>query len=708
MAPIRITKPSQSEEKEHRSALPRCSRCGAALADDAPKGLCPRCLLGAALALEAGRTDSGGGNGNTKREEEPPRQIGHYKILQKLGEGGCGEVYMAEQTEPVRRRVALKVIKLGMDTRQVIARFEAERQALAMMDHPIIARVLDAGTTSSGRPFFAMELVKGVRITEYCDQQHLSTPERLGLFVQVCQAIQHAHQKGIIHRDIKPSNILVTLHDGVPVPKVIDFGIAKATEQPLTDKTVFTAVGQFMGTPAYMSPEQAELSGLDVDTRSDIYSLGVLLYELLTGRTPFDAKELSHAGLDEMRRKIREDEPMRPSTRLSTMADADLTAVAKQRQSDPGKLPRFIRGDLDWIVMKCLEKDRRRRYETANGLVRDIQRHLNSEPVSAFPPGATYRFQKMVRRNKLAVAGIGGVATALLLGLGVSTWLWLAEREAHARAHSAELKSLAKEKEALAAQALMADVLKRFVDGQITRTTLPPERREVWMGQTNNIPWLVPPGDPRLQRKSYEQWAAAWWKWALEMPLTNSAGVVHPWMDSPKYDITAYQTGDVWFLGAPFGKVRRAGVVPAGTSLFFPLCVVECSSIEAPPFYAATAEGQAQMAQSWADCMVDLFCEIDGKRLSNLEAYGVRSPQIQVDVPAPWILGKAGGKGTSSGNGYFVFSSPLPPGEHTLHFGGAIVLTRDKDPTPADQRWEIDMTYTIKVAEPLTKTASRN
>ena len=250
---------------------------------------------------------------NPAPERRPARRFDRYKILQKLGEGGCGVVYMAEQTEPVRRRVALKVIKLGMDTKQVIARFEAERQALALMDHPNIAKVLDAGTTETGRPYFVMELVKGIRITDYCDQHHLSTAERLGLFTQVCQAIQHAHQKGIIHRDIKPSNILVTLHDGVPVPKVIDFGIAKATEQPLTEKTVFTAFGQFMGTPAYMSPEQAELSGLDIDTRSDIYALGVLLYELLTGKTPFDAKELLQAGLDEMRRRIREDEPVRPS-----------------------------------------------------------------------------------------------------------------------------------------------------------------------------------------------------------------------------------------------------------------------------------------------------------------------------------------------------------------------------------------------------------
>jgi serine/threonine protein kinase len=355
--------------------------------------------------------------------EKAGDKIGRYKLLQQIGEGGCGVVYMADQEEPVRRRVALKVIKLGMDTKQVIARFEAERQALALMDHPNIAKVLDAGATESGRPYFVMELVHGIRITDYCDQNNLPTRERLNLFNQVCHAIQHAHQKGIIHRDIKPSNILVTMHDGVPVPKVIDFGIAKATEQRLTDKTLFTAFEQFMGTPAYMSPEQAEMSGLGIDARSDIYALGVLLYELLTGKTPFDAKELLQAGLDEMRRTIREKEPARPSTCLSTMLDADLTTVAKHRQADPSKLTHLLRGDLDWIVMKTLEKDRTRRYETANGLAADIQRHLQNEPVTARPPSNLYRFQKLVRRNKLAFAAASAVAIALILGFGVSTWV---------------------------------------------------------------------------------------------------------------------------------------------------------------------------------------------------------------------------------------------------------------------------------------------
>jgi eukaryotic-like serine/threonine-protein kinase len=335
------------------------------------------------------------------KPEEAGDRIGNYKLREKLGEGGFGVVWVADQEAPVRRRVALKIIKLGMDTKEVIARFEQERQALAMMDHPNIAKVLDAGATPFGRPFFVMELVRGIKITEYCDQATLSTEDRLKLFISVCRAVQHAHQKGIIHRDLKPSNILVTLHDGVPVPKVIDFGVAKATQQQrLTDLTIYTQFQQMVGTPLYMSPEQAEMSGLDIDTRSDIYSLGVLLYELLVGRTPFDPEQLMRQGLDEIRRAIREQEPPKPSTALQTMAAELRTNVARHRQVDSATIAKRLRGDLDWIVMKALEKDRTRRYETANALATDVSR---DKPVSAGPPSASYRFRKFARRNKTAL-----------------------------------------------------------------------------------------------------------------------------------------------------------------------------------------------------------------------------------------------------------------------------------------------------------------
>jgi serine/threonine protein kinase/WD40 repeat protein len=368
--------------------------------------------------------------------EKPGDKIGRYKLLEQIGEGGCGLVYVAEQQEPVRRRVALKVIKLGMDTKQVIARFEAERQALAMMDHPNVAKVFDAGATETGRPYFVMELVRGIKITDYCDQHQLSPRERLELFIQVCRAIQHAHQKGVIHRDIKPSNILVASDDGLPVPKVIDFGIAKATQGRLTDQTVYTAFEQFIGTPAYMSPEQAEMSLNDIDTRSDIYSLGVLLYELLTGKTPFDATELVASGLEAMRRTIREKDPARPSTRLSTMMEGELTTTARQRHTEAPKLIHLLRGDLDWIVMKALEKERARRYETANGLAMDIQRHLRDEPIVARPQSSAYRLQKLVTRNKLPFTAAGAVAAALVLGLVGILWQWRQSERNHQQAQA--------------------------------------------------------------------------------------------------------------------------------------------------------------------------------------------------------------------------------------------------------------------------------
>jgi serine/threonine protein kinase len=403
---------------------------------------------------------------NLSPAEKAGDRIGPYKLLQPIGEGGCGAVYMAEQEQPVRRRVALKVIKLGMDTKSVIARFEAERQALALMDHPNIAKVLDAGATETGRPFFVMELVRGIKITDYCDQNKLSVRERLELFIQVCHAIQHAHQKGVIHRDIKPSNILVTLHDGVPVPKVIDFGIAKATDQRLTDKTLFTQFEQFIGTPAYMSPEQAEMSGLDVDTRSDIYSLGVLLYELLTGRTPFDPKELMQSGIDAMRRTIREKEPPRPSTRLTTMAQGELATTAQQHRADPPRLVNLIRGDLDWIVMKTLEKDRTRRYETANGLAMDIQRYLHNEPIIARPPSNWYRLQKLVRRHKTTALAAATVAATLVLGLAACFYMFIQEREARRRAVAAEKEETTLRKKAEAVAAMEASLRKAAEVGE--------------------------------------------------------------------------------------------------------------------------------------------------------------------------------------------------------------------------------------------------
>jgi serine/threonine protein kinase/Flp pilus assembly protein TadD len=358
---------------------------------------------------------------STPAVERVGASIGRYKLLERIGEGGFGVVFMAEQTHPVRRKVALKVIKAGMDSQQVIARFEAERQALAMMDHPNIAKVLDAGATDSGRPYFVMELVPGVPITEYCEKNQLRPRERLDLFVQVCQAVQHAHTKGIIHRDLKPTNVLVAVQDGRPVPKVIDFGVAKAAGQHLTDRTLFTQFAQMIGTPVYMSPEQAQLGGTDVDTRSDVYSLGVLLYELLTGTTPFERQRLRKAALDEVRRIIREEEPPRPSTRLSTAAAA-VPSADPTRGQELRRLSGLVRGELDWIVMKALEKDRNRRYETANSLASDLLNYLHDEPVQACPPSARYRFGKFARRNRIAITTTTLVAAALLLGTIISTW----------------------------------------------------------------------------------------------------------------------------------------------------------------------------------------------------------------------------------------------------------------------------------------------
>jgi serine/threonine protein kinase/tetratricopeptide (TPR) repeat protein len=428
--------------------------------------------------------------------EGPGTVIGPYKLLEQIGEGGFGVVFMAEQQQPVRRKVALKILKPGMDTRQVVARFEAERQALALMDHPNIAKVLDGGQTAGGRPYVVMDLVKGVPITAYCDQAQLPPRERLELLWHVCQAVQHAHQKGIIHRDLKPSNVLVTMQDGLPLVKVIDFGIAKALGQQLTDKTLFTGFAQLIGTPLYMSPEQAALSNVDVDTRSDIYSLGVLLYELLTGTTPFAKERFQAAGYDEIRRIIREEEPPRPSTRVSTLGLA-ATTVSAQRRSDPRQLSHLIRGELDWIVMTCLAKERDRRYQTASSLAADLQRYLHDEPVLACPPSAVYRFRKFARRHRAALLTAGLVTVVLVGGsvvcLCLALWAFRAEALAQTR--------LLAEQEARRAASQRREQARAALDANTSLLL------EDWLGRQ---PVLTEAHKRHLQSalKAYEEFAA--------------------------------------------------------------------------------------------------------------------------------------------------------------------------------------------------------
>ncbi|MEO7100181.1 MAG: serine/threonine-protein kinase [Luteolibacter sp.] len=417
--------------------------------------------------------------------EGPGTWIGRYKVLERIGEGGCGVVYLAEQQEPVQRLVALKVIRLGMDTESVIARFEMERQSLAVMDHPNIAHVLDAGATETGRPYFVMEWVRGEKITDYCNENRLDVRQRIDLFIEVCNAIQHAHQKGVIHRDIKPSNIIVTQHNGKPAPKVIDFGIAKATTGRSVGETLLTSHDHFVGTPAYMSPEQADRKGIDVDTRSDVYSLGILLYELLAGRTPFDPKELSSAGVLEMRRLLIEREPSRPSALLGTLTLEQRTETATDCHTEPAKLISLVRGDLDWVVMKAIEKDRQRRYETVNGLSMDLKRYIDNDAVTARPPSTIYLLQKFVRRNRITVVASVGIAAALVLGLGLAYVSYLRELRATreqsrmtqvaeaARANEAKLRQNASIRENIAQVAvLMSEGKIEEADAQLRQTPL--------------------------------------------------------------------------------------------------------------------------------------------------------------------------------------------------------------------------------------------
>jgi serine/threonine protein kinase/tetratricopeptide (TPR) repeat protein len=484
--------------------------------------------------------------------EAPGATIGPYKLTEPIGEGGMGTVYLAEQEKPVRRRVALKIIKPGMDSKQVIARFEAERQALAMMDHQNIARVLDAGATESGRPYFVMELVHGVPITQYCDEARLTPRERLELFIPVCRAIQHAHQKGIIHRDVKPSNVLVTVYDGEPVPKVIDFGIAKAIEQELTERTIFTQYGAIVGTFEYMSPEQAEPSAAGIDTRTDIYSLGVLLYELLTGSTPLERVRLCEAGYSEILKRIKEEEPQKPSTRLSSCGDR-LPELSDQRNTEPAQLPKIVRGELDWIVMKALEKDRARRYESASSFASDLEHFLKDEPVEACPPSAGYRLRKLARKHRMALATTTGFAALLVIGAFVSTWQAIRATIAEGRATRqfqraivAEVRSSRERDRAVAAEAQAKlesqraqrsaseaqAVLKFFEDHVLAAAR--PEGQEGGLGKDVTLRAAVDAAEPKVADAFQKQPT-------IEAHVRSSMGTTYRYLGEPALAVREHE-----------------------------------------------------------------------------------------------------------------------------------------------------------------------
>jgi len=569
--------------------------------------------------------------------------IGRYKLLERIGEGGMAVVYMAEQTEPIRRKVALKIIKLGMDTRQVIARFEGERQALAVLDHPNIAKVFDAGATETGRPYFVMELVRGVSITEYCDQNRLDTRRRLELFVEVCRAVQHAHHKGIIHRDLKPSNVMVTMHDDKPVPKVIDFGIAKATNQRLTEKTLFTRYAQMIGTPAYMSPEQAQMSGLDVDTRTDIYSLGVLLYELLTGTTPFASDTLQEAGYAEIERIIRDTNPPKPSTRLRTLGQ-DLLNVAQWRHTSGEVLQKLIRGDLDCIVMKCLEKDRTRRYASAHELTADIQRHLRHEPILARAPGIIYRLKKFARRNptRIAAASVGAM---LLLGLLSMAWLYRSSRRAE-RIQWAKGRAIP-EMVQLVDQQRYSEA---FVMAQRAQTYLPddPNLAALWPHICRDYSITTRPPDADVSYRDYDAVDAPWQylsrspleqitlpQGPLRWKIEKDGFVTHECVAEHSFDVRLQPqdpTGEMVWVG-PWKKVGLpAAAQDQSATVDIPEHLIDKYEVTNEQFQAFVTAGGYANADYWKG--LDFIK--DGRQLSWEEAMAEFRDQTGQPGPATW------------------------------------------------------------------------